>query len=196
MVNCCAVCGCCSRTDIVREHLEDTLRFVTSAQWQGNKFEFFSSIQQDISNLKSGIGIHPKNLIFHICKTSFRSSFRSIFSSHFKFLTTLCFFILCLALALFWACLSCSVKFDAFHFVYLLVLFSTVFCWEISVVDRIFFNIPRDTEPVISSIQTWNLVSPRYRDTANLKQWRIQTGLYKPVRFSKERKCITFYLHI
>ena len=22
----CAVCGCCTRTDIVREHLEDTLR--------------------------------------------------------------------------------------------------------------------------------------------------------------------------
>jgi hypothetical protein len=26
MVNFCAVCGCCTRTDIVREHLEDTLR--------------------------------------------------------------------------------------------------------------------------------------------------------------------------
>ena len=26
MVNSCAVCGCCNRTDIVREHLEDTLR--------------------------------------------------------------------------------------------------------------------------------------------------------------------------
>ena len=26
MVNFCAVCGCCSRTDIVREHLEDTLK--------------------------------------------------------------------------------------------------------------------------------------------------------------------------
>ena len=26
MVNYCAVCGCCTRTDIVREHLEDTLR--------------------------------------------------------------------------------------------------------------------------------------------------------------------------
>ena len=26
MVNSCAVCGCCTRTDIVREHLEDTLR--------------------------------------------------------------------------------------------------------------------------------------------------------------------------
>jgi hypothetical protein len=25
MVNFCAVCGCCTRTDIVREHLEDTL---------------------------------------------------------------------------------------------------------------------------------------------------------------------------
>ena len=25
MVNSCAVCGCCTRTDIVREHLEDTL---------------------------------------------------------------------------------------------------------------------------------------------------------------------------
>jgi hypothetical protein len=36
MVNCCAVCGCCTRTDIVRGHLEDTLRicgFVTSVQW-------------------------------------------------------------------------------------------------------------------------------------------------------------------
>ena len=26
MVNVCAVCGCCTRTDIVREQLEDTLR--------------------------------------------------------------------------------------------------------------------------------------------------------------------------
>jgi hypothetical protein len=26
MVNFCAVCGCCAQTDIVREHLEDTLR--------------------------------------------------------------------------------------------------------------------------------------------------------------------------
>jgi hypothetical protein len=26
MVNSCAVCGCCTRTDVVREHLEDTLR--------------------------------------------------------------------------------------------------------------------------------------------------------------------------
>ena len=26
MVNFCAGCGCCTRTDIVREHLEDTLR--------------------------------------------------------------------------------------------------------------------------------------------------------------------------
>jgi hypothetical protein len=26
MVNYCAVCGCCTRTDIVREHLEDNLR--------------------------------------------------------------------------------------------------------------------------------------------------------------------------
>jgi hypothetical protein len=26
MVSFCAVCGCCTRTDIVREHLEDTLR--------------------------------------------------------------------------------------------------------------------------------------------------------------------------
>ena len=26
MVNSCAMCGCCTRTDIVREHLEDTLR--------------------------------------------------------------------------------------------------------------------------------------------------------------------------
>jgi hypothetical protein len=26
MVNSCAVCGCCTRTDIVREHLEGTLR--------------------------------------------------------------------------------------------------------------------------------------------------------------------------
>jgi hypothetical protein len=26
MVNFCAVCGCCTQTDIVREHLEDTLR--------------------------------------------------------------------------------------------------------------------------------------------------------------------------
>jgi hypothetical protein len=26
MVNFCAVCGCCTRIDIVREHLEDTLR--------------------------------------------------------------------------------------------------------------------------------------------------------------------------
>ena len=26
MVNSCAVCGCCIRTDIAREHLEDTLR--------------------------------------------------------------------------------------------------------------------------------------------------------------------------
>jgi hypothetical protein len=26
MVNSCAVCGCCTRTDIVREHLEDTLK--------------------------------------------------------------------------------------------------------------------------------------------------------------------------
>jgi hypothetical protein len=26
MVNSCAVCGCCTRTDIVREHLEDNLR--------------------------------------------------------------------------------------------------------------------------------------------------------------------------
>jgi hypothetical protein len=26
MVNSCAVYGCCTRTDIVREHLEDTLR--------------------------------------------------------------------------------------------------------------------------------------------------------------------------
>ena len=26
MANFCAVCGCCTRTDIVREHLEDTLR--------------------------------------------------------------------------------------------------------------------------------------------------------------------------
>jgi hypothetical protein len=26
MVNFCAVCGCCTRTDIVQEHLEDTLR--------------------------------------------------------------------------------------------------------------------------------------------------------------------------
>ena len=25
MVNSCAVCGCCTRTDIVRDHLEDTL---------------------------------------------------------------------------------------------------------------------------------------------------------------------------
>jgi hypothetical protein len=25
MVNFCAVCGCCTRTDIVRKHLEDTL---------------------------------------------------------------------------------------------------------------------------------------------------------------------------
>jgi hypothetical protein len=112
---------------------------------QGFKFEFFSSIQRDTSNLKS-----------HICKTSFRSRalpMERIFSSHFKFSITLCFFILCLALPLFGACLSCSVKFDHFHSVYLLVLFSKVFCREISAVDRIFFSISRDTELVISSIE-------------------------------------------
>ena len=26
MVNFCAVCGCCTQTDFVRKHLEDTLR--------------------------------------------------------------------------------------------------------------------------------------------------------------------------
>jgi hypothetical protein len=26
MVHFCSVCGCCTRTDIVKEHLEDTLR--------------------------------------------------------------------------------------------------------------------------------------------------------------------------
>jgi hypothetical protein len=34
---------------------------------QGFKFEFFSCIQRDTSNLKSGI--HTENLVSHICKT-------------------------------------------------------------------------------------------------------------------------------
>jgi hypothetical protein len=95
---------------------------------QGFKFEFFSSIRQrDTSNLKSGI--HPENLVFHICKTSSRSRalpVERIFSSHFKLLTTLCFFILCL----YWLWHFFERVYPAqsnsitFHFVYLLVLFS------------------------------------------------------------------------
>jgi hypothetical protein len=50
-----------------------------------------------------------------------------IFSSHFKFSTIFEHIYL-----------FCSVKFDRLHFVYLLILFSTVFCREISAVDRIF----------------------------------------------------------
>jgi hypothetical protein len=50
-----------------------------------------------------------------------------IFSSHFKFSTIFERIYL-----------FCSVKFDRLHFVYLLILFSTVFCREISAVDRIF----------------------------------------------------------
>ena len=36
MANSCAVCGCCTRTDIVREHLEDTLR-ICDVSAKGNE---------------------------------------------------------------------------------------------------------------------------------------------------------------
>jgi hypothetical protein len=41
MVNFCAICGCCTRTDIVREHLEDTLRIcdVSAMGLYGTYFE-------------------------------------------------------------------------------------------------------------------------------------------------------------
>jgi hypothetical protein len=45
MVNFCAVCGCCTRTDIVREHLEDTLRICdVSAMGLVEHFNFFQCI--------------------------------------------------------------------------------------------------------------------------------------------------------
>jgi hypothetical protein len=42
MVNFCAVCGCCTRTDIVREHLEDTLRIcdVSAMGLLAHKFKY------------------------------------------------------------------------------------------------------------------------------------------------------------
>jgi hypothetical protein len=43
MVNSCAVCGCCTRTDIVREHLEDSLR-ICDVSAKGLLYEnFFKS---------------------------------------------------------------------------------------------------------------------------------------------------------
>ena len=33
MVNFRAICGCCTRTDIVREHLEDTVRICDVSAW-------------------------------------------------------------------------------------------------------------------------------------------------------------------
>jgi hypothetical protein len=43
MVNSCAVCGCCTRTDIVREHLEDTLR-ICDVSAKGLCLQFFFSL--------------------------------------------------------------------------------------------------------------------------------------------------------
>jgi hypothetical protein len=53
MVNSCAVCGCCTRTDIVREHLEDTLRICdvsakglfATQQWRFMDFEIRRSMK-------------------------------------------------------------------------------------------------------------------------------------------------------
>ena len=49
MVNFCAVCGCCTRTDIVREHLEDTLR-ICDVSAKG-LYLLFLSCYCDILNL-------------------------------------------------------------------------------------------------------------------------------------------------
>jgi hypothetical protein len=45
MVNFCAVCACCTRTDIVREHLEDTLRIcdVSAKECKGSMSQLFTS---------------------------------------------------------------------------------------------------------------------------------------------------------
>jgi hypothetical protein len=50
MVNSCAVCGCCTRTDIVREHLEDTLRICdVSAKGLYPQFFFFRTPTWDFA---------------------------------------------------------------------------------------------------------------------------------------------------
>jgi hypothetical protein len=41
MVNFCAVCGCCTRTDIVKEHLEDTLRICDVSAMHGSITQLF-----------------------------------------------------------------------------------------------------------------------------------------------------------
>ena len=65
MVNSCAVCGCCTRTDIVREHLEDTLRIC------------------DVSAKGLFPGSTEKlNVIVSLCHVSISTSLRGIF---FKF---------------------------------------------------------------------------------------------------------------
>jgi predicted transcriptional regulator len=46
MVNSCAVCGCCTRTDIVREHLEDTLR-ICDVSAKGLLSNLFPCVQED-----------------------------------------------------------------------------------------------------------------------------------------------------
>ena len=200
-----------------------------NALYQGFKFEFFSSIQRDASNLKSGI--HPENLVSHICKTSFRSRLIDHLFQNVVFLPLNCSSINIILLCLIFCSLSSYLftlpsyfnihslagkpqqllpitaapynvhvlylnilqtyvevcedelfPFTAWREMYVLIaryrlaglkiiicikinrllilnfearllcMLATVFCREISVVDRIFFSNPGNTELVISSI--------------------------------------------
>jgi hypothetical protein len=53
MVNFFAVCGCCTRTDIVREHLEDTLRICDVSAMGLYDFGIYTSMLMRIK--KSGM---------------------------------------------------------------------------------------------------------------------------------------------
>jgi hypothetical protein len=52
MVNFCAVCGCCTGTDIVREHLEDTLRMCDVSAMGLFSFAFDSQLSFTLINFE------------------------------------------------------------------------------------------------------------------------------------------------
>jgi hypothetical protein len=56
MVNFCAVCGCCTRTDIVRKHLEDTLRICDVMQWVCSISFYANVIISILVELSQGAG--------------------------------------------------------------------------------------------------------------------------------------------
>jgi hypothetical protein len=66
MVNFCAVCGCCTRTDIVRKHLEDTLRICDVSAMGLYMMKYIDpvlGIDPVISNPTMRTGLDPRILI-------------------------------------------------------------------------------------------------------------------------------------